>query len=235
MKRVLFALLLMGLIGPVLAVADQYRLIAGKSKPVCELCKKNLESFYNTSITCGRQYNTKLTDLKPVEWTKLDVMANEELVRKIEQFAASGDQNAVGKTFRGSTDEEFEESLSDDVRLQLLGLSIAYADIDSDGIADVTLRYEVGNCPRTKNSGHMMYVLTTDGKALDPEKTKKVLGGVVDGTSVGLFLYRGQMYVDIWDDLAHELIIQGPLDAYERKLCVFKYREKSSNGSKAHG
>ena len=228
MKKTLFALLFVGLIWPGLAVADQYRIITGKNKPVCEFCKKNLESFYKTSITCERQYNPKFADLKPVEWTKLDVMANKDLVGKVEQFGTSGDQNAAGKTFRGSTAAEFEETLTNDVRRQLLGLSVAHIDIDSDGMPDVILRYESGNCPRTKNSGHMMYVLTTDGKALDPEKTKQVFGGVVEGTSVGLFHYRGQTYVDVWDDLAQELIIQGPLGGYERKLCVFKYRAKNS-------
>jgi hypothetical protein len=216
------------------AGADQYRLTTGKKEPVCELCKKNLDSFHNTSITCGRQYNPKFTDLKPVEWTKLDVMANKELVMKVDQYAASGDQNATGKTFRGGTKAEFERSLSDDVRREMLSLSMTRTDVNADGVPDVLLRYESGTCPLTKNSAHLVYVLTPDGTALDPEKMNKMLGGVVVGTSVGLFQYRGKMYVDIWDDLAQELFVQGPLDAYERKLCAFK-RERSGKGSKIQG
>lgn len=231
MKKTLFALLIMGVIWPGLAVADQYRLIKGKNVPVCELCKKNLESFYNTSITCGRQYNPKLTDLKPVEWTKLDVMANKGLVRKIEQFAASGDQNAAGKTFRGSTDVEFEETLANDVRRQLLNLSVARADFDNDGEPEPILRYEGGLCPLTRGSAQMLYVLTTDEAAVDNKKTKHIQGWGW-GTSVGIFVYQGRTYVDVWDDLDRTLTIFLHANGGLQDLCAIKYRKEGVKSSK---
>ena len=223
-EKTLLALLMMGLIWPILAVADQYRLITGKKVPVCELCKKNLESLQKPSIACEREYNPKFAALKPVEWTKLDVMAHKDLVRKIERFAAYGDQEATGKTVSGSTDIEFEETLRDEVRRKTLGLSTVVTDIDNDGQPEVVLRCEGGSCPLTRGHAHQLNVITPDHSALDVEKTNR-LSEWARGSSVGIFFYENTTYVDIWDDLEDRLVVYKYVNGKAEEVCGLKYRQ----------
>lgn len=205
------------------ATAEQYRMVKGKNVPICELCKRNVESFDAASVRCGREYNPKFTDLKPVEWTKLDLLTHKDLVRKIERFAEYRNQDATGKTVSGSTDLEFEETLRNHVRRETLGLSTAVADFDNDGQPEVVLRVEGGPCP-SRGAAHQFFVVTPDRSALDVEKTN-LLSGWALGTSVGIFLYENTTYVDVWDDLDRQLTIYKFVNGKAQKLCAFKYRE----------
>lgn len=233
MKKILFVLLLLNLIGPVLAVADQYRFITGSKVPICELCKKNLESLEKPSITCAREYNQKFAALKSVEWTKLDVMGHKDLLRKIDEFIAYGDQYAKGKTVHGSTDVEFEEALREEVRRQVFGLSSVETDIDNDGQSEVVLRYERGSCRFFETRAEQLFVITPDHSALDVEKTRLLLEWAW-GSSVGIFLHENITYVDIWVDLEERLTTYKYVDGKVHEVCGLKYRQspKTPNPSR---
>lgn len=209
------------------ALAEQFRIVTEKKDPVCELCKQNLETLHPGSVRCGREYAPQFSSLKPVEWTTLDVLSHKDLVKKIGRFAYSGDQE-TGKTSWGSTDAEFEEALADELRRRDLGLSTTEVDIDNDGQSEVVLRCEIGECPF---SSQQLYVLTADRSALDIQKTRPLLS-CAWGMSVGVFDYKGGIYVDVWDDLEERLNIHKYVVGKEQDICVLKYR-KNPKASKS--
>ena len=79
MKKSFVSIVVFILLLPGYVLAGEYVLVKGEGAEVCEVYKKNLNSFnlHNKYVmACERKLNPKFTDFQKPEWQKMDMGGN---------------------------------------------------------------------------------------------------------------------------------------------------------------
>ena len=216
--------------------AGEYELIMGKGVEVCEACKKNFDTFfapkdsYRNSMKCGREFDPTFRDLQGVRWTKVELKANLDLLKKVVNVIDHRDQ------FQPPFDVGLFRDLEQGKKVPSIELYESQVDIDNDGVIDTLVRYVEDVCDMGGVYEQPIVVLNAEKTAVDMERTQLILQKYLTSDWAyqvfGVFLYKGQTYFDQWNGRADNLFIYRISKKTTEKLCEFRFRIKKAPKSK---
>ncbi|HEX20383.1 MAG TPA: hypothetical protein ENG78_06160 [Acidiferrobacteraceae bacterium] len=218
---------------PAIIYAGEYVLMKGRGVEVCEIYKKNLNSFGHI-MACERKINPKFADLKKPIWKKLDLWENRELLRRAEKFLEFGSQHVESGTMYDNT-AEFEAYVKKSIPYNLNALYTTKIDINNDKKVEIILRYKRGRCLRTRHFGIPILVLDNTGQSIDEKRSKPLLqnrfrtenqAGRWSYNLYDIFRYKKKMYFDKWDYDARVILYVFQLKNNRSKMiCKYKYKQ----------
>lgn len=230
MKKPVAYLFLLAQLIPSTVFAGDYKMILGKGIEVCEAYLKNLNSFpKEPPMVCERKLNPSMPDLKRPAWQPLEAKQNFELVKEIDRV-----MHHVAKAEYEQYSEKYMHFLKKGVETGVIQLSVAELDVNQDGTPEKVLQYESADCNPSNEfdfampGGRTYLVLTDDFSGIDEQKTK----WFTVGGRLGLFLFKGQVFIDHWDGdrgfKGGQLRALTPLSVVGlgTKVCKYSYSEQ---------
>ena len=197
--------------------AGRYELIKGKRVEVCEAYQKNLNSINHPyPMMCEREINAAMKDFKKPEWRK----------PSDEQAAALAlDEVRLANKALGLPEPKKVTPRTEETEGWPRKNGLANVDIDNDGVPELVIKQQDGDCPMHRAFAVDIAVLTHDGMHYDLEKSQyidakfsRLVGqlnkdpkvekrrppGITDTDFWGyalydVFLYKGVAYVDLWE------------------------------------
>jgi hypothetical protein len=241
MRKLIFAFIL--LLFPVVAFADELKLVKGKGVPVCEAHLKNLKSMDFQDMICHREKYPENREIKRPKWEQLDLRENKELLKKTLKFLShGGDQFAKDidlddeKTFEKNLKEFWVESKEYPA---MYILYTAKVDINNDGKPEKILLYGKGICMLTRVFSRPLLVLTEDRTKIDVEKTRSLLQNIRQSDPLSsdikaqttenlyrlydVFFYKHSTYFDKWNEYDLTLSVYRLSKDKTKEVCKYKY------------
>lgn len=226
------------------AHAGRYELIKGKGVEVCEAYQKNLNSFKpQEPMICVREINPEMKDFKKPDWVEPDLAQ----ARALEFDMAKMTSRVLNRP------EPRDESKIKVFTAKDSGWPmwrwIAKVDIDNDGVPDMLLKKQEGDCMSHAFSVNIA-VLAKDGKhynleasqyidadfsALvgqlnkDPKPWNRRTAGIAKSDFSGyslydVFLYKGVTYFDLWEINKERLHVFLRRNNKTREICTYRFR-----------
>lgn len=191
---------------PAISWAGEYVLEKGKGVEVCEVYKKNLESFNDPQpMMCERKINPEFKDFEKPVWEKVDLEEHRELFRRLLRYQGS-DRNQFNQTTYD--DNELNSYIKDQKQLGYPFVSSTKFSITpyKNWPSDILI-YSAGACPYGPPFyASNLYILLEDPSVKDAmidaaNPLEKLLRTEISpnngrDTVVDLFHYKGVPYID---------------------------------------
>jgi hypothetical protein len=211
----------------------EFEIIHGAGRDVCLAYKQNLESFDESKIKpffCERPLNEEFPDFSRPPTRNLDISQHKELYKDVLSYLGNVSRHTL------LDESKFAELLAHERKFNRLSEYTERIDIDGDGVGERIASFRGGLCRLPDGTPQNYYtfllVLGKDGRMVDRERTRRLLG--VPGrrySTMQVFAYKRRTYFDLWasaqryDD--RDILYVYRVDGNRRRnVCQLKYYEQ---------